>query len=601
MRKSQARTGRRSFRIGAAAVVGAAAILAGPAVPALAATYSVSTTQVAISGGSFLFLTGGSAFTNSLGIRFALSSGSCPTNYNTSQTGAVNGGLITARSTSVALIKTPALPAGTYKPCLYADASTGLAFATDTTTDTVTSVNMATESAITGKAADKITLTGAGAVFTATTFGTEFISGVTVCPATYTATSATVLASTTTKTSTSVLSATVPAVTTGTSYLICSYGGTTVGSSTLAGRGKRTFTAYESTLPAGTLNPTGGSSGVATTVTITAPSAIFTGTPAALVSYNTCPSTYTAGVSLEPYVATTTKISTSKIAVTVPATVVVGGADVTTPWNLCVYASSSSGALIMAPATYSVAAVLSVTGAQFTVGSGSAASSGSGPAQGGSSITVSGLTGVPTTAGAQLSATLGGSAINNITPIDATSFSGVTSSHAPGATNLSVTTAAGTKSTSTAPYSYTYGVTVTPNTGASGTAPILDITGAGFSTLSFGDITDSVALDAAKAYVLLTDNTWNAQPFSSDTDAQALAAVSYCNSVLQISDTEIICTLALDNTIASVATNTPTLAAADVPSGTYTVTVVNSGEDLNAADFDFSIVSSGATFTVAPY
>jgi hypothetical protein len=244
-----------------------------------------------------------------------------------------------------------------------------------------------------------------------------------------------------------------------------------------------------------------------------------------------------------------------------------------------------------------------VSGATFAVGSGSAASTGSGPAQGGSSVTFAGLTGIPTTTGATLSATLGGSAINNITAIDATSFSGTTTAHAAGAVNLTVTTAAGTKSTTNTPYSYTYGVTITPNTGASGTTPILDITSAGFSSLVFADVVDATALDAAKAYVLLTNNTWNAQTFASDTLALELKSVSYCNSVLQISDSEIICTLDLANSIASVGAsdNTPTFQTTDVPSGTYTVTVVNSGEDLNAADFDYSIVSSGSTFTVANY
>jgi hypothetical protein len=461
---------------------------------------------------------------------------------------------------------------------------------------------MATESAITGKAADKVTLTAASAIFSGTTYGTEFISGVTNCPSTYQTASTTVLTSTTTKTSTSVLTATVPAVTAGTSYLICSYNGTTASSSTLAARGKRNFTPYDTTLTSGTMNPTGGSSGTATTVTITAPSALFTGTPAALVSYNTCPSTYVAGsTNMEPYAAVTTKISTSKIAVTIPSTAIVGSMDVTTPWNVCVYASSSTGALVLTPITYSVAAVLSVSSATFAVGSGSAASTGSGPAQGGSSITIAGLTGIPTTAGATLSATLGGSAINSITAIDATSFSGTTTAHAAGAVNLTVTTAAGTKSTTTTPYSFTYGVTITPNTGGSGTTPILDITGAGFSSLVFADVADATALDPDNAYVLLTDNTWNAQTFSSDTDALDTKSVSYCNSVLQISDAEIICTLDLANSIASVTTNTPTFQATDVPVGTYTVTVVNSGEDLNAADFDYSIVSSGSTFTVAPY
>lgn len=608
MRKSQARLDRRVLAVGAATVVGAAVALSGAVTPALAATYSVSTTQVAVAGGSFLYLTSGSAFTNSLGIRFALQANSCPTNYNTAQDGAVNGGAITALSTSVALIKTPALPAGTYKPCLYADASTGAAYSTDTTTDTVVAVNMGVESSTTGKATDKITLTAASAVLTGSTYATEFISGVSVCPTTYQTASGTVIVGATTKTSTTVLTVTVPTLTTGTSYLVCSYAGTTVGTSALAIRGKRTFTAYDATLPATTLNPTGGSSATASTITVSTQTSPFTGaSPAALIAYNTCPSTYAAGAtSLPPYAGTTTKISNSKVAVTVPSTVVVSNMDVTTPWHVCVYASSSSGALVAAPGLFSVAAGLSVSGAQFAVGSGAAASTGSGPAQGGSTITISGLTGVPTAAGALLSASLGGSPINNITAIDATSFSGTTTAHAAGPVNLTVTTAAGTKSTSNTPYTYTYGITVAPNTATSGSTPILDITGAGFGTLTFDTAADGVALDANKAYIMLTDNTWNAQDFSSNVDAQAVKAISFCDTPLVISDAEVICTLDLATKVASVATNAPTFTTAgdatdDVPAGTYTVTVANFGEDLKATDYDYSIVSSGSTFTVSPY
>lgn len=610
MRKSQARTGHRPLKVGATAAVAAAAVLAAPAGPAFAA-YSVSTTQVAVAGGTLLTLTGGTAFTDAMGIRYALSTNSCPSNYNTTQTGAVNGGLIDARSGTVAVVSTPALPAATYKTCIYADATTGAANA-ETTADTITSVNMGTLSATTGRAADRITLTAASAIFTAASYSTQFISGVAACPTTFSAASGTIITGTTAKTSTTVLTITVPTITAGLSYLICNYAGTTAGTSALASRGKQTFMSYDATLPTVTLAPTGGSSGTATTVTVTAVNPIFTGTPAALLSFNSCPTTYAAGATnLEPFAATTTKISTTKLAVTMPTSIIVAGSDVTTPWNLCVYASSSSGALVTAPTPYNVAPVLTVSGAQFAVGSGSASPTGSGPAQGGSTLTVSGLTGIPTAAGATLTATLGGSPIDDITPIDATSFSGTTTAHAAGLVNLSVTTAAGSKSTTNSPYTYTYGITVSPNTAASNTTPVLDILGAGFSTLTFGTVADGVALDSdnsdgATAYVFLTDNAWNAQDFSVAKDALATKAVTYCNTVLPISDGEIICTLDLGEKIASVTTNTPTFdATADpgdaVSSGTYTVTVVNAGEELLDTEHNYSIVSSGSTFTVSPY
>jgi len=609
MRKSQARTGHRPLRVVAAAAFATALVLAGTAVPALAAV-TLSTSQVAIGGGTVLYITGGTALADTQGIRFVASTANCPATYATVQAGAVDGGAIKAISVATAYVTTPALAAGTYKACLHSDLTTGAA-AADQPGGTVTAVNVATLSPTTGQAADKVTLTATTGIFTLTAYSTEFVSGVTACPATYTTASATAIVGATTKTSTSILSVTVPAtLVAGTPYYVCSYVGAVAGTSALAARSNVTFASFASTLPPTSLAPTGGSSGVAATVTVSVPttSAVFTGAPDVVVTRNSCPLVRPADAALgtttllEPYEPTVTKISNSKLAVTMPTTVIVGGLDVTTAWNVCTYASVTAGAaLVAAPTVYSVAPVLDVSSAQYAVGSGAAAGTGSGPAQGGSQVTVSGLTGIPTAAGATLSASLGGSPINITTVNSSSSFTGTTTAHAAGAVKLSVTTSAGTKTTTTSPYTYTYGITVSPNTAATNTTPVLDITGAGFGSLTFGTVTDTVALASGTAYVLLTDNVWNIQTFASATDAQAVKAISFCNGVLPISDTEIICSLDLTQSIASVATNAPTFQATDVPAGTYTMTVVNSGEDLEATEYNYSIVSSGSTFTVAPY
>jgi len=619
MRKSQARTGHRPLKAVAAAAFATAAVLAGTAVPAQAAAALVlSTSQVAIAGGTVLYITGGSALSTGLGIRFALSSGACPTTYQaTTPAGSVSGGAITAVAASVttASVTTPALPAGTYKPCLYADAvSDAAAFTGDTWAGsgivTVTSVNVAALSPTTGQSADKVTLTAGTGIFTLTAYPTEFISGVTACPATYATASSSVIVGTTVKTSASVLTVTVPStLVAGTPYYVCSYVGAVASTSALAARGNVTFASFASTLPPTTLAPTGGSSGVATTVTVSVPttSAVFTGTPDVLVTRNSCPLVRPADAALggttllEPYEPTVTKISNSKLAVTMPTTVIVGGLDVTTAWNVCSYASVTAGAVLLAaPAAYSVAPVLDVSGAQFAVGGGSAAGTGSGPAQGGSQITVSGLAGIPTAAGALLTATLGGSPITITAVNSSTSFTGTTTPHAAGAVKLSVTTGGGTKTMATATYTYTYGITVTPNTAASGASPVLDITGAGFGSLTFGNVTAAVPT-ADTSYVLLTDNVWyNTSDFTTG-NAMGIAPVSYCNTVLPISDTEIICTLDLANSITSVAANVPTIAATAVAAGTYTITVVNDADAMDSADSDYSIVSSGSTFTVASF
>jgi hypothetical protein len=281
------------------------------------------------------------------------------------------------------------------------------------------------------------------------------------------------------------------------------------------------------------------------------------------------------------------------LAVTVPSTVIVGGLDATTAWNVCAYASNV-GALLATPATFTVAPGLIASSASI--------SPASGPAQGLSAITVSGMTGVPTAAGALLTATLGGEPITDIEVIDGTSFSGVTGAHGAGAVALAVTTAAGTK-TKAAAFTYSYGVTVSPNTAPNTSNIVLDITGAGFSAVTtWADTTTAVAT-GANGYVFLTNNAWNAALVAdgpSDYNAMAVAPVSYCNTVLPISDVELICTLNLlamiNSSNGTVPTITPSTA---VPNGTYTVTVVNEGDDIDASEN--SMVSSPSTFTVAPY
>lgn len=619
MRKSQARTGHRPLKALAAAAFATSVVLAGTAGPAQAgATLTLSQTQVAITGGTVLYISGGTGLASTQGIRFTPSSGSCPATYDAATpAGTVNGGLITAVNVNTAWVTTPAMPAGTYKPCLYLSATNGAPYTTDTFAAsgnvTVTAVNMATLSPTTGAAGDKVTMTASSAIFTAASYGTEFVSGVTACPTTYTAAGSTVIVGTTVKTSTEVLTVTVPStLTTGTPYYVCSYAGTTAGSA-LAAVGKATFASFDSALPPVTLSPTGGGSGASTIVTISVPttSAVFTGTPNVLLTRNACPLVRPADAALggttglEPYAVVPTKISNSKLYVTMPSTVIGGGGVAT--WNICTYASVDTGAVLVAdPATYTVAPAMTWTAPTFAVGGTGAALTGSGPAQGGSQITISALDGIPTTPGALLSASLGGSPIDITTVNSSTSFTGITSAHAPGAVALSVTTAAGTRTTiglaTPLPYTYTYGITVTPNTAASGTTPVLDIAGAGFASLSFADVLTGAGPVANKSYVLLTNNTWNAQTFSG-IGAMAVAPTSYCNGVLPISDKEIICTLNLTAMIdpASAANVATITAGTDVPAGTYTITVANDADNLESSNSDLSITSSGSTFTVAPF
>lgn len=645
MRKSRNKSGFRPLRAGVAVGATAAAVIAGTAIPAYAGTYVLSTSQVAaVTGGTVVHFTGTStafdapASTTDLAVRFITpTTATCPTTYSgtSATTGAttVSAGLATAGSATDAYVTAPAgLVAGTsYALCLYATNSTTNAdlaasggasavYATDTTATNITAVNMGGLSAPAGIPGDKITVNPGREIYTASSFSTQFVNnaGMT-CPTTFsTATSSIVTSATTTKTSSSVLTVTVPTLTAGTAYSVCTYAGSSAGTSALVSRGSMTFGYYgTAALPGMSVAPTGGSSGTTQSVTMSANSPVFTGSPAVLFTRNACPATYAAGATgLEPFAPSVavSKISTSKIATKVPTSVVVGGLDATSPWFVCAYASNS-GALVAMPALYNVAPVLDVSAVQFATAAGSAANTLSGPSQGGQLITVSGLTGIPSAAavaaGAKLSATLGGKPLGNVTPIDATSFSGVTPPNAAGNVQLSVTTAAGTKTTTAASaggtryYTYVYGITVVPNTAATATTPVLDITGAGFSNVTaWGDTATSGAAAANTGYVVLTNNAYYGQTFT-NLNVYATAPISYCNGVLPISDSEIICTLNLAQKIDSVAANVPTItddaAATDdnVAAGTYTVTVVNEGLDIDADEY--SVVSSGATFTVAPF
>lgn len=647
MRKSRTKTGCRPLRAGIAVGATVAAVVAGTALPAYAGTFTTSTTQVAaVTGGTTLYLTGtGTAFDSpvvslttysDLAVRFITpSTATCPTTYAgtsaTSGAAVVSAGLATAGSATDAYVTVPPglVHNTTYGLCLYgtnsatnadlvATGGSSPVFTGDTASNTVTAVNMGALGPSTGVAGDKITTTAGHDAFTLGSYSTQFVNNSSMtCPTTYSTTTSQILTATTVKTSVRVLTVTVPtspALTAGTPYVVCHYAGSTVGSSVLAARSRSSFAVYGTTaLPSVAMSPVGGSSGTATAITLTAPSPIFTGSaPAVLFTTNACPATYTAGSNnLEPYAPTVSpavsKISNSKIATTVPTAIIVGGLDATTPWNVCAYASTS-GALVAAPSTYSVAPVLNVTGAQFSTGAASPTNTLSGPSQGGQQITVTGLTGIPSAAavaaGARLTAMLGNSPITNITPIDATSFSGVTGPNVAGDAQLSVTTAAGTKTTTAAAaggtryYTFTYGTTVTPNTAPSGSSPVLDITGAGFSNIATWANTANGVASTASGYVILTNNAYYGQTFN-NLNIFATAPVSYCNGVLPISDTEIICTLNLAARIDSVSLNAPTIGATAVPAGSYTVTVVNEGNDIDANEY--SIVSSGSTFTVAPF
>jgi len=234
----------------------------------------------------------------------------------------------------------------------------------------------------------------------------------------------------------------------------------------------------------------------------------------------------------------------------------------------------------------------------------------SGPATGGQTITVTG-TNFPTsiTAATPLTATLAGVPLTGITPISATKFTAVTPAVPVGAATLQVTTAGGSV-TATGLYSFANGLTVSPNTLAQGKTVDVDVTGTGFSTLTFSP-TDTAGLTTTGAgattgtnsagphvYLMPSPGTaYNPAAWVANTTNKATSQTSECVSPIVISDSELICTVDTGHTFVAT-TGNYVWTAANVPTGVYQLLVVDKG---NAAGAAQSVFSSGSVFSVSPF
>ena len=356
------------------------------------------------------------------------------------------------------------------------------------------------------------------------------------------------------------------------------------------------------------LSATTGPSLGGNTITATAATAIFpsTVTPAVTFQVAACAATYvgtatvtaTAGVVVVS-ATNVKKLSTNKISITVPAGVALLSGQASAKFNICVYSGTTIasagppvvvGSPLIASAVYSIAAKATVT----------SVSPSTGPALGGTQITVVGTNFQAT----GMTARLGNTALSNIVVAsNGLSFTATTPAQAAGdALTLSITTAGGTV-TRASSFTYTNGIVVSPNTAPSNTTVDVDVQGVGFSNLTF---TPAAATTATSAHVFLVDGEYDPLKDATVTTNKANGPIAECTGILPISDTELICTLDLGGSI----TATGATSGTDVPDGTYTMTVVNSG-GLNVTDatdatnynenYTQSIISSGATFTVADY
>jgi len=320
------------------------------------------------------------------------------------------------------------------------------------------------------------------------------------------------------------------------------------------------------------------------------------------------------------------RISNSKIAFTVPSgspvsptpgtTNANGLALVTTPaanaqsaakYNVCVYDSNSTTASnLLATATYTIAPRPTIT----------STSVGSAPTFGGQPISING-TGFSATANAT-TVSIGGTALINTKVNSTTNITGTIPAHA-AATGLAivVNTVGGSVSSldadndgtadttgipmggaATVPagsFAYTNGIIIGPNTVAPKGVVNIDVTGVGFQSLNFV-VGAAPSATGGKSHVLLINGAYLPNATAGN------YGVEECLGVFVIGDKELICTLNLNDS-KGVAPLTGVANTTDAGVGTYTVTVVADGDPAKATATaaGASIISSGSTFTIAPY
>jgi hypothetical protein len=476
---------------------------------------------------------------------------SCPGTYNTTAPNIAAGNGTKISGTQASFTVPSTLTLGTsgvpksYNVCAYAGTVVGTSLSVN---DPPTAFNLLPGGTVSpattasgGGGTVTITMPTTAAVIPASP-GVAFVAANATCPATYgvaTATSATV-----TRTSTTVLSAAVPtsvlANSLSTGYTACIYssalsGGTPVATSNAG--------AYNVTLPAVSLNqptaPPSVSPNNLVNLTISSTSNIFTGVTAPVAVFTSSPTaspTTCSALYVAPggtYLASVRKVANNKAAVTVPAgPVVIGSAP--TPYNLCIYSSNNTTTgKLLSVVTYTVANVPTLTAVTPNAGS----------ALGGQTITVTGSN-FPSSG---ITATLGGAALTQVTPVDANTFTAVTPQHATGSATLMISTALGSDSLSGA-FSYQNSISISPNTAPSSvTAQDVDVQGTGFL--------DLVWTGASAAKVYLTDGVYNGRAGTSGT-TKANGPVAGCGNVIVISDNELVCNVNLTGALNAAGTAT---------------------------------------------
>ncbi|WP_433720451.1 IPT/TIG domain-containing protein [Actinoplanes sp. CA-051413] len=565
-----------------------------------AATPALNLTTGPAGGGNQITATSANPFLTVAGTTpgVVFSVPTCPAVSVTADATHVSASAVTVsndKTTATITVPSGVVAPNTYNVCIYKATTVGSDLIGNSSNDYVAGAPEVTLSAVTGPNGGGNTLTTTAAAFAdlgATVPAVNFST--TACSTTYENTGpAAALAAPATRASNTV-SFVVPAgVLAPDQYNVCIYAGNTDGTSPLVAQSSAK---YSIPLAAVTTSPDVGASATNKTITITSSSPILSGVtaPGVTFSVTACLPTYTVDGTHFAADGTPKRITDNIASMIVPTTVVVAG-GVPTAYNVCLYNGTAPDSTLVSNAgTYTVAGAVTLANSPLTVAT-------SGPAQGGTLVTVSG-TGFPTGAGA-ITASLGGSELKNIKRLNGTTFTGVTTAHAPGVVGLSVTTAAGTLTKANV-FTYSYGITVLPNTAPSDTTVDLYITGAGFSELTFADTAGGDLSDNDEAHVYLVDGAYSAAD-NSVPGTKNNPPVAECEDAFALSDTALLCSLNLEeklNAAGAAQPNTP------VSNGTYTVAVVNTGLPASEAaannpvqTVSASILTSGSTFTVAQY
>lgn len=222
-------------------------------------------------------------------------------------------------------------------------------------------------------------------------------------------------------------------------------------------------------------------------------------------------------------------IATNRLAVNVPAGVVLtagGGTPTTLLWDLCVYHTGTAGADIDATKNdaYTIGVVPTITSISPTTG----------PAQGGTAVTITG-----TNLGTATAA-IDGVQLGSQTP-SSTTITGTTVAHtAGGPLGVTVAVSGGGTRTLTSGFTFTNGITSAPTTTPNTKSKVsLDVKGIGYNAMNFSTTTGTTP-DDTNAHVYLSKNAYD--PTKNGAWKTAGQAAE-CLNVLVIADTELVCSL----------------------------------------------------------